>query len=991
MNNIDTQNSETFQLLDKKQVPHLQQISNEKKKQEDNKKLDFKTKISLIQQEYPELCKIRYLGQKVFKQRKIIEKKWENISLMSENKLRLLSIYSIYVKDVLNDDEKAKNIIYHIQELKQIQDNNGSISIILNLEDIVEQQDATIVISAEQQTFSQIIGINQSACSLFGYQNFQLLNKDIKVLMPNAIKQVYDKILQNISQKYNNNNHTHIQERQVYALHQNQYIIPLYIQVLPMQTLKQEQQYIAKIRQAKKFRQGCYILTDLQGNIQNLSSHFQYLQVKSILDEPLGYTFKFEKSLKNEFVSLSNQFSAASTIVQSQQVSQKQNKDQIYTFEFDYRNKSIKGSYNQIFKNQMPHNKPIQSLVMIEEEISFNSSQQFNQNGNHQIKENNDDNFEKYQDNIQDPLHSNMNEFQQPNQIDSQNFKSLQESQQKKQKIIDQIDKISYSNQINQGPTQMEMDDSNPNIKYYDNGQQRYDYQIRTVRLNDGIFQDISNDKQMYESEMENQNQNFTTKSNNQQNDSLDNSSNYKLQSINQLKRALDSIIQSSKLPLNLEYIFKAGLFLFVYILILVVLEFIISENQYKESVDYMGLIIMSSARVGHSQRILGCIQDLQIIQRGLYDSILVTETAKGYIINGLLKKGQAENVIRGIKNPSLLLQLFQYKKQNRQDFQIRVIYKFLPNFYLKVSYDGSPEESIEYDTIDNCIQQFLKYTQNLLTLNYSEISFDNSSVYFLVKNMFSDFQTNLYGIINEYVHMQNEKLTYNDEYYKLIFGISQFNWIDNIQRQMLFYPFQYEYYDKNGYDIIDDKLKTILQLDQQLHIQYADIQNQLHDFSLAFQEIMYGDSCVKIVEYGGFLGDYDTCAISGQGFAGVNPQEGMRLVSSHYMQNVKKVNYELNLMLQSKDEWSDLQMTIYGLTTVTSIPEISNRILLKKSFYQSFKYLIEVLEKDSNKMISFIQKERVIFFTIWLILIILMVFLLWIPYFQVLKSSQSE
>ena len=95
----------------------------------------------------------------------------------------LMMIYSRYLCDILYDKENAEDVLERLKNFYSVNMDRGKIT--NNINDFPNESTALISISAEDMTFSRIIGLNMSASKIFGYSKSELINRKVNVLMPN--------------------------------------------------------------------------------------------------------------------------------------------------------------------------------------------------------------------------------------------------------------------------------------------------------------------------------------------------------------------------------------------------------------------------------------------------------------------------------------------------------------------------------------------------------------------------------------------------------------------------------------------------------------------------------------------------------------------------------------------------------------------------------------------------------------------------------------
>ncbi|KRX06430.1 hypothetical protein PPERSA_05043 [Pseudocohnilembus persalinus] len=897
-------------------------------------------------------------------------------------------------------------------------------------------------------------------------------------------------------------------------------------------------QYVPNKKLIEKQKQKLYMT---RFNIQ-----VQPIIIEQISTEPIGYYFQLERTLQNALSSMASQFTQSTQLIQSQQLSTI-SKTQQYSFCFNFETKTITGRY---IEREHSVNKPNQSLMIIEEddqeEISNKQKQSdkklkvvegqeplemdmTNSLFNNQEKEENKRLLNKQKSDIKQPKSSSTQDYSVPAKGDK--IQSL-ESQSK-----NQIGEIQYNGisddeiqnaLIGQDNLSMNDQESDYKQKYDENGKVRYDYKIRTVRLTGGIFQDIINEQ--FEIESIGNSHNLQKKKEKQEGGQFSESMTDFSSSI-QLNRVLNLIIKDSSDPQSVSIIKKLAIFFFLLILCLIIIDFILAYSNYKSAANMMGIIINSAWRLGHTQRILGCVQDLEVLQRGIYDGLLTTEAARVRLEDE--QNGYIADSMQGLWD-------IQESILNTDFTRTEAIEKFMEERSVGLHFfpfDPQNDEQ-QYYTLDEAVQIFLNYVQKVQELNYKEVTLNNSAVYFIQRNMFSTFAQTLEKIYNLYVEQQYDAIKSNDTYYIIIFIIGtilmittyfsiipylvkteknlfeevlilflgipqrtvkqlfqkcdsylislqlgefgdvehqeenneqkmeeeieirhkqrikgkknktsryknhknsnlfiilsavfllviefyflytflishsiaqqflqvvqyinytailvpQFNWLDNIQREFLLYPFQFQFYGEDPWEVAKDKIEYIEQIDSNMQISYQDNVDTFTIYEESYQKMMYGDACPVIIEYGGFLGILEDCENADKDAnVQITPSEGMRLVTAHFINCIKYVKYQIDTMVDNQDNWDAATHGQFGIYAIVSKYELSNRILLKKAFYQSFTYLTEQFLKDINEAIKNIQNERIVFLIVYISTLTVLFVGLWIPYMKSVTTRNKD
>ena len=152
--------------------------------------------------------KIDKLGEKINKYLKEINNLWENnlknkkIIIENENNAQL---YSLFLREILWDQKKSELILKKINEEHNLHDYNKIMrekSKIENLDNIVENQDYTIIVNSDEKGRCKIIQFSNSLTYLIGYQKQEVINKPLEMLMPSIFIDGHSKKVEEYIKNY---------------------------------------------------------------------------------------------------------------------------------------------------------------------------------------------------------------------------------------------------------------------------------------------------------------------------------------------------------------------------------------------------------------------------------------------------------------------------------------------------------------------------------------------------------------------------------------------------------------------------------------------------------------------------------------------------------------------------------------------------------------------------------------------------------------------
>ena len=130
--------------------------------------------------------KINYFIEKIFKEYHILKNK-------KNCPIKISILYGYFLRDILND---TKNSIQYLSLEKEEEEENIFDSNILNINNLYPKSKFQyIVVSGKKIILGVIIKISLELCNYLGYTEYQLIGKNIDILIPDHIKKVHSKML----------------------------------------------------------------------------------------------------------------------------------------------------------------------------------------------------------------------------------------------------------------------------------------------------------------------------------------------------------------------------------------------------------------------------------------------------------------------------------------------------------------------------------------------------------------------------------------------------------------------------------------------------------------------------------------------------------------------------------------------------------------------------------------------------------------------------
>ena len=188
------------------------------------------------------LDKLNHIGKKITRGKDKIESIFTSLQKAKNNDKEVLTYYSDYLLNVLNDRALSlqyKKVIYHI-EAKDIFYTSSSSNefsndnLTLNLNAIsTTDNNLFIVISANEESPGIITNISLSICSMLGYPKKELLGKRMDILLPKIIVKLHNTILHDKALEIKKTLISkgaieyHNKEIESYGITKSKYLIPL--------------------------------------------------------------------------------------------------------------------------------------------------------------------------------------------------------------------------------------------------------------------------------------------------------------------------------------------------------------------------------------------------------------------------------------------------------------------------------------------------------------------------------------------------------------------------------------------------------------------------------------------------------------------------------------------------------------------------------------------------------------------------------------------
>ncbi len=112
--------------------------------------------------------------------------------------------------------------------------------------------------------------VNLAVVSLFGYTKSEIINRNVKLLMPNLYQVHHDSFIENYVS--NKDSKLFNKERMVFAKNKAGYAFPIFLMIKPIHSLIHGIQLFGNIRPEQSIKLCGYILCNLAGIIETITS-----------------------------------------------------------------------------------------------------------------------------------------------------------------------------------------------------------------------------------------------------------------------------------------------------------------------------------------------------------------------------------------------------------------------------------------------------------------------------------------------------------------------------------------------------------------------------------------------------------------------------------------------------------------------------------------------------------------------------------------------
>lgn len=223
----------------------------------------------ILVDETPNLDKVIDLFSRAEKELGLLQETWNQLSLYSLSaKLQNITLLSRFYFNILNDSDKAEALMNDAKIMTMIISEKQNNFMNLRASELLSNISSPIIsISADSTTLGQITDTNNLAVAFFKYEKSELLNKNIKVLLPKVIRGLHQGYLRKafVDKKKSFN-----REKPLFANSKDGYLVQIYLTVKLLTGFNDL--FVGKFRTPVASKFTAMLLTNEEGIIDSFSS-----------------------------------------------------------------------------------------------------------------------------------------------------------------------------------------------------------------------------------------------------------------------------------------------------------------------------------------------------------------------------------------------------------------------------------------------------------------------------------------------------------------------------------------------------------------------------------------------------------------------------------------------------------------------------------------------------------------------------------------------
>ena len=148
--------------------------------------------LLLSSEDFKDLEKLDKLGFKINKKISLIEEQFKKLQKTKYHNGKIIKLYGIFTKDILNNPFKAKKYLNeHIEK-----NENFIINKAIDLNSInSENKFQFIIVSGKKENFGIILKISPEFSSVLGYPEFELIGQNMNIIIPDFLQKIHENLI----------------------------------------------------------------------------------------------------------------------------------------------------------------------------------------------------------------------------------------------------------------------------------------------------------------------------------------------------------------------------------------------------------------------------------------------------------------------------------------------------------------------------------------------------------------------------------------------------------------------------------------------------------------------------------------------------------------------------------------------------------------------------------------------------------------------------
>mgnify|MGYP000952821047 CR=1 FL=1 len=181
----------------------------------------------------PDIQKLENLGTQITTSIELAEEKFQKLSQINANSVKMLMIYGNYLKEISNDEQESLRIL---EKADYVQKNSSVNRQFVDNERLKYGENSNtciVTLSAHIKSMGQIVNTNNEISRILGYAKSEVIGQNITKIQPKVFGEIHNAILENYFD--NADNKVYGTEKLVFPVNKQGYIVPctLMSKILP--------------------------------------------------------------------------------------------------------------------------------------------------------------------------------------------------------------------------------------------------------------------------------------------------------------------------------------------------------------------------------------------------------------------------------------------------------------------------------------------------------------------------------------------------------------------------------------------------------------------------------------------------------------------------------------------------------------------------------------------------------------------------------------